>query len=174
MEADRTISRFTVDVGALPIGIVSGPDGNLWFTDAFMGKIGRLSPGAALSMFTVPREGAPGNIVVGSDGALWFAQQNAELSSIGRITTSGEFRFYELPVPSDLRSIAAGPDGNIWFADGTNHAIGRLTPAGDITTFPLPSLDRVPFGIAAGPDGNIWFTELPGRVGRLVIPRAAP
>src|SRR5437879_8902840 len=42
--------------------------------------------------------------------------------------------------------------------------IGRITPTGDITVFPLPA--RFVASIAAGPDGNLWFTE-GDRIGRL-------
>jgi virginiamycin B lyase len=38
--------------------------------------------------------------------------------------------------------------------------IGRITPAGAITEFPIPSANPQALGIAAGPDGNLWFTEL--------------
>ncbi len=49
-------------------------------------------------------------------------------------------------------------------------AIGRITPAGRITEYPLPSTDpgndSYPGGIAAGPDGNMWFTETTSRYSR--------
>jgi virginiamycin B lyase len=42
-----------------------------------------------------------------------------------------------LPTPhSEPEAITAGPDGNLWF---TTALIGRITPAGKITTFPLPT-----------------------------------
>ena len=37
--------------------------------------------------------------------------------------------------------------------------IGRITTAGVITEFPIPTAGSGPVGIAAGPDGNLWFTE---------------
>ena len=57
--------------------------------------------------------------------------------------------------------IAAGPDGNLWFTETSRgNKIGRITPAGVITEFPVPHGQRaLPDGIAAGPDGNLWFTE---------------
>jgi hypothetical protein len=58
-----------------------------------------------------------------------------------------------------------GPDGNIWFTDFVGQRIGRITPAGAFTEFPVPGS---PGGITAGPDGNIWFTE-PLAIGRLII-----
>ena len=67
--------------------------------------------------------------------------------------------------------IAAGPDGNLWFANtgsnSTNDSIGRITPAGVITTFTDAGIDR-PRDIVAGPDGNLWFTNTLGdSIGRI-------
>jgi hypothetical protein len=50
-----TIARFSVGLnpGSGPRWLVSGPDGNLWFTD--IGKtraIGRITPGGAITEFT--------------------------------------------------------------------------------------------------------------------------
>ncbi len=63
-----------------------------------------------------------------------------------------------------MTEIIKGPDGNLWFTDNTSSQIGRMTPSGQITEFPLPNANFndsffVPVGIAAGPDDNLWFTE---------------
>ena len=63
--------------------------------------------------------------------------------------------------------LTVGPDGNLWFSeestDGTSPAspgaIGRITPAGTITEFPLPAGYGSPSGLTVGPDGNLWFSE---------------
>src|SRR5262249_55150599 len=72
------------------------------------------------------------------------------------------------------RGIAAGPDGNLWFAEGAANQIGRITPDGVITEFPIPTASSVPIGITAGPDGALWFTE-PGsnQIGRITVPPAS-
>ena len=69
--------------------------------------------------------------------------------------------------------IAAGPDGNLWFTNYNNNSIGRITPAGVVSSFTDPSISG-PYGIAAGPDGNLWFTNsgvgpysLGGSIGRI-------
>ena len=36
---------------------------------------------------------------------------------------------------------------------------GRITTAGVITEFPIPTPDSRPVTITSGPDGNLWFTE---------------
>ena len=64
--------------------------------------------------------------------------------------------------------IAAGPDGNLWFTERSADNIGRITPAGVITEFPIPTASAKPSWIAGGSDGNLWFTEEGGnRIGRI-------
>ena len=46
----------------------------------------------------------------------------------------------------------------MWFSELAGRNIGRITPKGHITEFPIPG-DFGIDGIAAGPDGNVWFTE---------------
>jgi hypothetical protein len=40
--------------------------------------------------------------------------------------------------------------------------IGRITPSGIVTEFPIQTANSFPLGITAGPDGNLWFTEYSG------------
>src|SRR5262249_49408386 len=58
--------------------------------------------------------------------------------------------------------VTAGPDGNLWFTEFNANQIGRITPTGTITEFPLPTANSGPWGITAGPDGNLWFAEFYG------------
>src|SRR5262249_13494306 len=64
-------------------------------------------------------------------------------------------------------AIVAGPDGNLWFSVLGSSAIGRITPAAEISLFNLGRgalADR----LTAGPDDAIWFTDPAGnRIGRL-------
>jgi streptogramin lyase len=53
--------------------------------------------------------------------------------------------------------ITSGPDGNLWFT-GEPGTIKRITPAGVVTPFAIPSGTNAD-GITAGPDGNLWFCE---------------
>jgi streptogramin lyase len=49
------------------------------------------------------------------------------------------------------------PDGN---------RVGRITMAGAVTEYPIPSQAGSPINIAVGPDRNVWFTK-GGIVGRV-------
>ena len=145
----------------VPQGITSGPDGNIWFTEGLRNAIVRLTPAGEFTFFTIPTPGAnPHGITVGPDGALWFTEFNG--NQIGRIDPSAkrptitEFG----PVTGSPDRITAGPDGNLWFTEPFpfDNRIGRITPAGVVTEFPVPDRSE-PRDIVAGPDGNLWFTE---------------
>ena len=52
------ISEFVVPTkGSFPTGIVTGPDGGMWFTEMASGKIGRIATGPQVSLKVVPRTG---------------------------------------------------------------------------------------------------------------------
>jgi streptogramin lyase len=72
----------------------------------------------------------------------------------------------EFDVPVSLGGITAGSDGNLWFTEIFGSRIGRITPDGAITEFPLP-FGGPPSSIAAGPDGNLWFTLRESTIGRI-------
>jgi streptogramin lyase len=85
---------------------------------------------------------------------------------------------YPVPTPACVPfAITAGPDGNLWFTEFTPgiRTIGRITPEGAITEFPLPPNPASgPADITPGPDGNLWIvlaplSDLPGNssIGRM-------
>jgi streptogramin lyase len=55
--------------------------------------------------------------------------------------------------------IALGPDGNMWFAESVGNKIGRITPSGQITEFPLATAQSYPNYVLAGPRGRMYFGE---------------
>ena len=83
-----SISEFpipTTDAIRLGSGIAAGPDGNLWFTERYGHKIGRITPNGKISEFPIPTsESHPLGITAGPDGNLWFTEENG--NKIGRIS----------------------------------------------------------------------------------------
>ena len=184
-----TVEEFEVPSATLHLvpdldGITVGADGNLWFTEAALNKIGRLVPSPSepckkkeeISEYEVPGAtlgqtggGNPGtaadSIAPGPNGNLWFSEAGSE--RIGEMNTSGKVVNTFPPSPTTLSGaplgIVKGPDGNMWFTEGGSaERIGRVTPSGMITEFPLaPAPTGNYFGlwsIVSGPDGNLWFT----------------
>ena len=156
----QVVTEFPIPTPTGPVGIAAGPDGNLWFTGAL---IGRITTAGVITQF--PASSGPG-IAAGPDGNLWFTEYSG--NNIGRITTAGVITDFPIPTAgSEPFCIAAGPDGNLWFTEQLGNNIGRITTAGIVTEFPIPTAGSNPRGIAAGPDGNLWFAELVGQIGRI-------
>jgi virginiamycin B lyase len=143
--------------GTFPDGIVTGPDGNLWFVE-FTGAqmVGRMTPTGTLTEF--PLGGNPQGIASAA-GFLWIPENTGNV--IVQMNTSGAIvNTFALPGTRAPRHITLGPDGALWFAESASPArIGRITTAGVITEFLIPTAGGSPFGITSGPDGNLWFTE---------------
>lgn len=100
-----------------PSFIVTGPDGNLWFTEFAGNQIGRITPMGVLTEYPVPTsDSRPVGLAVGSDNNLWFTEQQG--NKIGRITPNGTIT--EFPVKTAAATpdyILSGPDGNLWFTE---------------------------------------------------------
>src|SRR5438105_2247050 len=140
-----------------PYGITAGPDGNVWFTERYAERIGRISPDGAITEFPTAVVW-PTGIAAGSDGNLWFTEWLND--NIGRVTPQGVIT--EFPSGAAY-GIAAGPDGNLWFTEYKTATIGQITPSGKITEFLIPGNRQAdPLSITPGPDGNLWFTEYAG------------
>src|SRR6266540_520654 len=132
--ADAT-KRITVHsiptAGSVPIGIVSGPDGNLWFTEYIGNNIGRITTEGAITEYPIPTGFArPLSIASGPDGNLWFTEFQQSANNIGRITTHGVITEYPVPTASGQpQGVASGPDQRIWFVETNGNKVGALRPS---------------------------------------------
>ena len=175
------ISEFPLPTaGALPGGIVAGPDGALWFYETGANQIGRISTEGEISEFPIPTTNASqprqGFLAVGPDGAIWFTENLT--FSLGRLTTDGQMT--ETPIdllvrnhvpnaaPNPLLGVTAGPDGAVWFTGAISNSIWRLDMDGKTDEFVLPTRGATPGGIVVGSDGAVWFAELTAnQIGRI-------
>jgi virginiamycin B lyase len=151
-----------------PVGITSGPDRALWFTEYWANNIGRITPAGKLSLYPVPTAFCGANyIAAGPDGALWFTELAG--GKIGRITTAGVVTEYAIPTgQSSPGGITAGSDGALWFTESAGNNIGRITTSGVFTEYTLPTASTSPIDIASGSDGALWFTGgIAGQIGRI-------
>jgi len=166
-------------------GITAGPGGNVWFAindnANITPAVGYITPlGVFSNVFPTGAGASPANITEGPDGNLWFTYQSGD--GIGKVTPMGAFTPYTFQNNSPtldrhLYGIAAGPDGDVWFVETVtiNGAgeleIGRITPSGTITEYPLTSspngLDSGG-GLTTGSDGDIYLTEN-GQVGQVIL-----
>ena len=165
-----------------PYLIVNGPDGDLWFSEG-AGMVGRITPRGRVAEFPLPTP-AGGNtpslsgMTAGPDGAVWAV--DGSNSQIDRIARDGQVQSFAIPGETSGYggSIVSGADGNLWFNSGPSigvnpnsagqpGTIGRITPEGKVTEFPMPLGGGFASSLAAGPDG-VWFTDpTAGRVGEV-------
>jgi sugar lactone lactonase YvrE len=111
--------------------------------------------------------------VAGSDGNLWFTERTGP-GFVGRIArinpVTHEIKEFSAGITgiTDPDGIAAGPEGNLWFTEEQGNRIGRITPTGTITEFPIPTAGSEPVAIVTGSDGNLWFAEQDSvKIGRI-------
>src|SRR6266540_3081497 len=64
-----------------------------------------------------------------------FLPQVESLEDRCLLSTSG---FTQVPLPSKgPAELTAGPDGNMWYANSIANLIGRISPSGAVTEFPV-------------------------------------
>src|SRR5262249_37410363 len=101
------------------VGIATGPDGNLWFTELYGNRIGRITTnGVLLAEFDCPTpNGDPAGITTGPEGNLWFTEIQG--TKIGRLRApTNRVRITAGPTvvtgaAFDITITALGPWGNV-------------------------------------------------------------
>jgi streptogramin lyase len=101
----------------VPVPLVIGSDGSLWFRwgvaapyREYEAGIARMSPSGSPSYYSF---GPPDCMTLGPDGNIWSSSG----LGVNRITPSGDRTYFRLP--DGVRwsqQIATGPDGNLWLA----------------------------------------------------------
>jgi streptogramin lyase len=183
--------------GFFQTALVSGTDGTIWAALGVGDTVAQngsayeqirtdgtvIVPLTRLPQPCINAEGAPSfayysasGIARGGDGAIYIAASSPcgdfpvpqGVSVVLRIDPATGKITNTFPVPNVSR-ITRGPDGNLWVTQGgSTNAIGRLTPAGPLTEFPLPTSKANPIGITLGNDGALWFTEADAsKIGRI-------
>jgi hypothetical protein len=162
--------------------IASGTDGATWLSSVKeIGKgqfleisLSRRAPDGSTTV--IPGTVGTEAVAAAADGGVWFIQNEPAPTwygpdshlKIGHASAAGvvtSFPFAEHE--AGLRSIVEGHEGNAWFTEYFAGKIGRITPTGQLTEFPLPANSR-PSGITVDGEGNLWFSEPEAnRIGRI-------
>jgi len=158
--------------------ITLGPNGNLWFTETAVDRIGEITPRAVdptIHEFVLPAADrlaqgvgssitSADTIAAGPGNDIWFTEQGSD--AIGVMSTSGAL-LSKFTVPnSNLNptplGITEGPDDTMWFTENAANQVASITAQGKITVYALPGAASGPRSIVYGPDGNLWFTDNTG------------
>jgi streptogramin lyase len=157
-------TNFNSPANTRPVHITSGPDGALWLTETVTGgppnRVARLTTSGVLTEFFLASGRFALDVATGPDGNVWTIESGTGgPTSAVRMTPSGTGRTEFQLVPSIQFSAAllgSAPDGNLWAVLKEAGQLARITPAGAVDLYPVPSGLR-PGGITVGPDGNVWF-----------------
>ncbi len=164
------------------VSLVSAPAGPPWalrVAGERSGEVVRSGPSGLSERFTV--EGLPGGMTSGPNGSLWVTTDGlgfggSDGPEVVQLTPGGGEHVFPLPDRVErLGKIVAGTDGNLWLAEEGGLAVGegaqpatriaRLTPTGQVTSWPVGSSGEKLLGLAAASSG-VWFTLGPNKVGR--------
>ena len=162
-DSTHTIIEFTLPPcgggGCFPIGVATGPDGNVWFTMNGSG-VGRVTPDGVITEFPITG-GGPLGIAAGADQEMYFTENlPSGQDAIGRMDLNGNITGdFPIRAGANPQLLTLGADGNIWIPEIGLASLGHLSPSGAYGEVPLPCNYGGPFGIASGSDGDIWFTD---------------
>jgi virginiamycin B lyase len=191
---DGSVEHFALPtVGAVPIYIAAGPDGNMWCTELVGNMIARITPNGEITEFKIPTYNSrPIAIIPGPDGkSMWFSEEAG--NKVARIDLAGNITEFRVPLTQNnviLAGLAFDNEGNLWtqsyvdihnpLPEGPDHIIKldktiHSSRAEDLSKIPVtyyevPTRLTVMHRIIHGPDGNMWFTELGAdKVGKVII-----
>jgi len=146
---------------------VPAPDGSIWFTEAALGRIGKLDP-QTKQITEYPNTPLPDGTRTGShtirvdDRGLVWVSGGPAISMFDPKTE--QFRHYDL---GGTYGNTAGHNGDQWFTSFRDDGpIGRISKDGVLSKFYPPTKGK-PQRLEVDPDGIVWFTERRGnKIGR--------
>lgn len=143
------------------IGITTGPDSNLWFTEQGAAPgIGQMLLGNHdITEFSIP--GSSPTFIIKGPLANTLVFSDPGQNKMGQITTSGGVTEWSIPTANaNPLGLAVGPDQKVYFAENSASKIGVLDPStGTITEIPTLTPNAGPTTIVNGQGGLLWFTE---------------
>ncbi|MDX6255952.1 MAG: virginiamycin lyase, partial [Frankiales bacterium] len=182
------VTEMATPLNTNPFDIISGPDGNMWYTMPGQDEVVKASTDGTVLASVFLGDGrpscAPTGITIGPDKNIWVACFAASLGTAGdglvvRIIPSTLVqRGYRLPGTVASRFVGCscaefltpGPDGYLWLTESGPGYVTKLNvTTGAIHRYPLPAgINADPRGIAVGRDGNLWIAEsVANRIGRM-------
>ena len=157
-----TLNQLPVNSNVL--GVVNGPNGNIWFS-AFSngaGEIGEIDPNTGKVVQTISVQGEPLQMAVGSNDNVWFLDEESGFAQIGEIISPSVVDYFSWPQGfgtakvNDATSLVPGPDGKLWFGDyGLDAMIGMPMSGTNPTEVAIPIANAMPEGITVA-NGNLW------------------
>ena len=93
------------------------------------------------------------------------------LAQAAQAAPVGSLKQYRIPTANSApRAITLGSDGNLWFTESSENLpaqIGRITPAGAVTEFPVECNFCILTDIIQGPGNVLYYTSNENELGRI-------
>jgi virginiamycin B lyase len=166
----------TNESGAQFFGITVSGDGGVWAADPVNDDLYRfVSNGtgsiSSSTFHVVPTVAAHPRQVTWCQGLGYvFASQMNFSKIVEAYHTGAGVGVGELPeaLSGPAAGVVCGLDGTLWYTVPTTNMVGRITAAGVLEEFPVPTAASTPYGLVMDPDGSVWFTENGGqKIGHL-------
>ncbi len=153
-----------------PIGLVAGPDGNVWGVDSStsVNKLFRITPAGVATPYALPTPAAAPAYLASIGAKVWFTE--SAVDKIANINPSTgaiqEFPLYTpvLATKVNPHAIVGGPDGNVWVGTLRGTKILKIHPGTGVILqeYPIPGA-TAPLGagvsrITVSSDGKLWFS----------------
>jgi cysteine-rich repeat protein len=151
----------------VPYGCDVAPDGQIWWSQLFGQRIGRLDPATGNIVDWKPPFYGPRRLRVGADGVVWVPGYGSGV--LGRFDPTIE-RWKVYPLPTGI----AGPPGygnseepyalnanrqtgDVWITGSASDTLIRFDPTGErFSAYPVPTRGSFMREIVFDPDGNPW------------------
>lgn len=166
------------DAGDFVIALTNfalGPDGKIWYgfcndpCDAGVGHIEPHGPGLIDGFEARVITGGPDSNMSFTATFSGVPPPPASDSRVYIVSATGAIvKQVAFPNGSGPAGIVLGSDHNLWVTEPGINKVARMTPAGAITQFSIPTANAGANQIAAGWDGALWFTETKAnKIGRI-------
>jgi len=99
----------------------------------------------------------PTALAIAPDGTVWFSIDFSD--AVGVLRDGKIQRIPKNGKNVDALGIGVDAGGNAWLTDSPAIAIRRVTPAGEVESFPLGTPIARLGRLAVAPDGAVWFAE---------------
>lgn len=139
--------------GSVSLDLAIDGSGNIWFTESWVDRIGRLNPSNDDVTEWPLRSGSqPFAIAIGPDGRIWFSEREGD--RIGSLDPStNTITEYQLASDAHPLDIAFDGAGNLWFTTERANYLGRLT-VGPVLGPPPVGLPSVEISVDRGCGAN--------------------
>lgn len=149
------------------------PDGKLWWSDYFNGRLGRYIPGQTkATTWSLPNVISHTlGIAFENSDRIWVTNEEEPFVHSYEPTkgATGEFCWYSLPV-GGASSYILYDNGRIWLGDWINNRILALDPLQNeftIWQLPIAAHNRI-LGLTVDSEHNLWWADHPqDQLGRL-------